>query len=433
MPYLLNIFYVALLVAVSPWLLWSAIRKGKYREGYAAKFLGLVPRREGSRPCVWLHAVSAGEVNLLQPLVDRLRHDFPHCDCVISTTTRTGFEIATKKYPGLSVFYCPLDFSWAVRAALRRLRPDLLILAELELWPNLIREAHRHGTFVAVVNGRLSERSAQGYSRIRQFIRPLLRCIDLIAVQSEVYAQRFIELGADPSVVHVTGSMKFDGAQTNRANDMTTRLRQLAGISDQDIVFLAGSTQSPEEELAIASFRALKDEFASLRLILVPRHPERFAEVAQLLERSGLPWQRRSKLEESRDEDAHILLVDSMGELSAWWGVAHIGFVGGSMGKRGGQSMIEPAAYGVAVSFGPQTRNFRDVVRLMLGREAAVVVQDGRELTAFVESCLRDRERMRVLGTRAQKLVSEQLGATTKTTALVSWLLPEAKPQRRAA
>ncbi len=433
MPYLLNILYAALLVAISPWLLWSAIRKGKYRAGYGAKFLGLVPRRTGNQPCVWLHAVSAGEVNLLQPLVERIRRDFPHCDCVISTTTRTGFEIATKKYAGLSVFYCPLDFSWAVRNALRRIRPDLLVLAELELWPNLIRESHRRGTFVAVVNGRLSERSARGYGRIRRFVRPLLRCIDLIAVQSEEYAARFIDLGADPDVVQVTGSMKFDGANTNRANEMTNRLRQLAGINDDAIVFLAGSTQSPEESLAIETYRTLEGEFANLRLILVPRHPERFAEVAQLLERSGLPWQRRSELESARDENARVLLVDCMGELSAWWGCAHVGYVGGSMGKRGGQSMIEPAAYGVAVSFGPNTHNFRDVVRMMLARAAAVVVHDGRDLTAFVDNCLRDQDHMQFLGTRAQKLVSEQLGATAKTAALLSWLLPEAKPKSRAA
>ncbi|MCA9123469.1 MAG: 3-deoxy-D-manno-octulosonic acid transferase [Planctomycetaceae bacterium] len=433
MPYLLNLVYLALLVVLSPWLFWSAIRKGKYREGFGAKLLGLVPRRKGNQPCIWLHAVSVGEVNVLQPLVEQLRHDYPHCECVISTTTRTGYEIARKKFADLTVFYCPLDFSWSVRAALRRLRPDLLVLAELELWPNLIREAHARGTFVAVVNGRLSEQSARGYGRIRAFVRPLLRCIDLIAVQSEEYADRFIALGADPSVVQVTGSMKFDGAQTNRNNDTTSQLRQLAGISVRDIVFLAGSTQSPEEQLAVETFRLLKDEFAQLRLILVPRHPERFEEVAQLLDLSGLPWQRRSKLGLARDNSARILLVDSMGELSAWWGSAHIGFVGGSMGTRGGQSMIEPAAYGVATAFGPKTRNFRDVVQLMLRREAAVVVHDGSEMAAFVEKCLRHRDYTRALGMRAQKLVSEQLGATAKTTALLSWLLPDAKSRRRAA
>ncbi|MEX0818893.1 MAG: 3-deoxy-D-manno-octulosonic acid transferase [Pirellulaceae bacterium] len=433
MPYLLNVIYAALLAALSPWLLWTAIRKGKYREGYAAKFLGLVPRRTGNRPCVWLHAVSAGEVNLLRPLVERLRQDFPHCNCVMSTTTRTGFEIATKKFPELKVFYCPLDFSWAVRTALHRMRPDVLVLAELELWPNLICESHRRGTCVAVVNGRLSERSARGYGRIRRFVGPLLGCVDLIAVQTEEYATRFIGLGADPEVVRVTGSMKFDGAQTDRSNELTNRLRQLAGIGDADVVFLAGSTQGPEEELAIETFRALKDEFGNLRLVLVPRHPERFAEVAELLERSDMAWQRRSELEHSRNGHARILLVDSMGELSAWWGCAQIGYVGGSMGKRGGQSMIEPAAYGVAVSFGPQTHNFRDVVRMMLAREAAVVVQDGSELTSFVKGCLCDPDHLRVLGDRARKLVSEQLGATAETAALLSRLLPDVKIERRAA
>ncbi len=433
MPYLLNVVYAALLVAVSPWLLWSAIRKGKYRAGFGAKLLGRVPHRMGNQPCAWLHAVSAGEVNVLQPLVEQLRQDSPNCECVISTTTRTGYEIARKKFPELSVFYCPLDFSWAVRTALGRIRPDVLVLAELELWPNLIRESHRRGTFVAVVNGRLSEKSARGYARIRNFVGSLLRRIDLIAVQSKEFERRFIELGADPSVVQVTGSMKFDGAQTNRNNSATNELRQLAGITDDDVVFLVGSTQSPEEQLAIEAFQSLKDEFANLRLVVVPRHPERFEEVAQLLERSGHAWQRRSELEHSRNDAARVLLVDSMGELSAWWGCASIGYVGGSMGKRQGQSMIEPAAYGVAVSFGPKTRNFRDVVRLMLEREAAIVVNNGEELTAFVESCLRNPVQMRTLGANAQTLVTDQLGATAKTSALLSWLLPEAKSGRRAA
>ncbi len=425
MPYLLNVVYCGLLLLASPWFVWAALRKRKYREGYAAKFLGRVPHRVGHRPCVWLHAVSAGEVNLLEPLIGRLRSDFPECECVLSTTTQTGFEIARKKYPELMAFYCPLDFSWAVRAALQRIRPDVLILAELELWPNLIRAASQRGVRIAMVNGRLSERSARGYQRIHWFVRPLLRSLDLIAVQSEEYAQRFLVLGADPRRVHVTGSMKFDGAQTNRANPRTRQLAELAGLAETDLVFLAGSTQSPEEDLAMETFRELMDEFPRLRLILVPRHPDRFDEVAQRLDRSQLPWQRRSELTNSQVKDARILLVDAMGELSAWWGVARIGFVGGSMGTRGGQSMIEPAAYGVAVAFGPRTHNFRDVVRLMLQREAAIVVRDGAELTEFVRGCLDDESRREEFGRRAQELVLQQLGATAKTVALLAELLPE--------
>lgn len=433
MPYLLNFIYVALLCAMSPCFVWAAIRRGKYRTGYAQKLFGRVPLRKNDRPCIWFHAVSAGEVNLLAPLIRRCEEEFPAYECVLSTTTNTGFEIASKKYPRLTVFYCPLDFSWAVRNAFARLRPSLLVLAELELWPNLIREAGERGVRVAVVNGRLSEHSAGGYSRIGWFVGPLLRRIDLLAVQTEEYAHRFLALGAKSDSVCVTGSMKFDGAQTDRSNSRIRELAELWGIGASDVVFLAGSTQSPEEEHAINAFRQLKDNFSALRLILVPRHPERFDEVAQLLDRSGLPWQRRSELEPARKSDARILLVDTMGELSAWWGTAHIGYVGGSMGTRGGQSMIEPAAYGVAVSFGPKTHNFRDVVRLMFAREAAVVVRDGDELSAFVHACLQDAATMTLLGARSQKLVSEQLGATDKTIAVLGKLLPAGVDDRRAA
>ena len=432
-PYVLNLIYLALLCILSPHLLWAVIRKRKYRSGYAQKLFGRVPRRGGDRPCIWFHAVSAGEVNLLAPLIRRCQGAFPDYECVLSTTTNTGFEIANKKYPQLTVFYCPLDFSWSVRNALTRLRPSLLVLAELELWPNLIREADRRGVRIAVVNGRLSEPSARGYSRIRWFVRSLLRRVDLLAVQTEQYASRFRTLGAKSDAVHVTGSMKFDGADTDRSNGRTRELSKLWGIDAADIVFLAGSTQPPEEEYAIETFRSLEGQFPSLRLILVPRHPERFDEVAQLLQRSGLPWQRRSELQPEETAAARILLVDTMGELGAWWGTADIGYVGGSMGTRGGQSMIEPAAYGVATSFGPKTRNFRDIVRLMLAREAAIVVQDGSGLTDFVQSCLQDAARRTLLGARARELVSEQLGATDRTLALLSELLPAEAETRRAA
>lgn len=433
MPYLLNFIYVVLLAALSPYLLWSAIRKGKYRAGYAEKLFGRVPLREGDRPCIWLHAVSAGEVNLLAPLIKQLRIDQPDHELVISTTTNTGHEIACKKYPDLTVFYCPLDFSWAVRNALSRVRPTMLVLAELELWPNLIGEANARGVRVAVVNGRLSEHSARGYGRLRHFVGSLLQRVDLIGVQTTAYADRFIALGAKPESVRVTGSMKFDGAQTDRSNARTKELAELWKIDASDVVFLAGSTQEPEEEFALDAYLQLKDDFPELRLIIVPRHPERFDEVAQMLDRSGVAWDRRSQYECCTAEHARVLLVDAMGELSAWWGVAQLGYVGGSMGKRGGQSMIEPAAYGVAVSFGPNTHNFRDVVRLMLQRDAAIVVDDRRELTKFVRSCLQKRDRVDRLGSRASELVAEQLGATEATVRLLAELLPASEASNNRA
>ncbi len=190
MPYVLNVLYMFLIVAASPWLLWSAVRKVKYRKGYAEKFLGFVPRRTTNNRCVWLHAVSVGEVNLLAPLLRMIAREEPDWQCVISTTTRAGMELAKKKYAGHVVFYFPLDFTWAVKAAMRRIRPDAVVLAELELWPNLVWAAKRHGARVAVINGRLSQKSYEGYRRIRWFIARMLSHVDLLAAQDETCAER---------------------------------------------------------------------------------------------------------------------------------------------------------------------------------------------------------------------------------------------------
>ncbi|MCC6123563.1 MAG: 3-deoxy-D-manno-octulosonic acid transferase [Pirellulales bacterium] len=462
MPYLLDFCYLLLILLSLPWLAKEAIRKGKYREGFGAKLLGLVPRRTSAKKCLWFHAVSVGEVNLLEPLLKKIRVQRPDWECVVSTTTKTGMALAKKKYADLTVFYCPLDFTWAAAAAMRRIRPDMLVLAELELWPNLIRAARRRGAKVAVVNGRLSEKSFRGYRRIRRLIGPSLRRIDIIAAQDETYAERFAALGADRSKIAVTGSMKYDGAETDRQNPKTRRLRELADIEEGDIVFLAGSTQEPEEAAAIDIFKHLADEFPRLKLIIVPRHPERFGEVAQLLERSGVAWRRRTALENRKRAAGFIpapnatppnnipdkltaweiietpmrgdkprgspaennskapsiprvLLVDCVGELGAWWGTAHLAFVGGSFGTRGGQNMIEPAAYGAAVAFGPNTWNFRDIVAAMRERQTAVVVNDPAELEAFVRRGLADPSYAADLGRRAQSLVKAQLGATEKT------------------
>ena len=432
MRYLLNLLYAALLVVGLPWLVIGAVRKGKYRTGWGAKLLGLVPRRDGAAPCVWLHAVSLGEVSLIAPLVAEIGRRHPDWQIAISTTTLTGYELARKRYGQHMVFYCPLDFSWAVRRAVARIRPTLLLLVELELWPNLIAAAGAGGARVAIVNGRLGDRSFRGYRRWRPLVARLLEKLDLIAVQNPQYAERFRALGARDDVVYVTGSLKFDGAQTDRDNPQTVRQAGLAGIRTDDVVFLAGSTQDPEERLAVDAFRRLSTAHPALRLVLVPRHPDRFDEVARLLAESGLKWQRRSALDERpADPAARILLVDRVGELAAWWGTARIAYVGGSMGDRQGQNMIEPAAYGAAVSFGPQTRNFRDVVSALLDANAAIVVHDGDELTAFVGRCLEEPAFAEELGQRARRVVAAQLGATARTADLLDELVKQPPMQWR--
>jgi 3-deoxy-D-manno-octulosonic-acid transferase len=434
MGYLLNLLYLVAILVASPYLLYAAIRYGKYREGWREKFLGGVPLRSGKNRCIWLHAVSVGEVNLLAPLIARWEALYPDWECVISTTTLTGFALARKRYAPRTIFYCPLDFTWSVRRAIRRMRPDLLVLAELELWPNLVAAAKRTGAKVAIVNGRLGEKSLRGYQRIGFLAKRTLAQVDLIATQNEEYAARFRQLGAIPPAVAVTGSIKFDGALTDRKNPATRRLAALAGIHDSDQVFLAGSTQEPEESLAVNVLLRLKPAHPDLRLILVPRHPERFEEVARMLDKCGLPWQRRSTIESAGlNPQARILLVDVIGELAAWWGTAAVAFVGGSLGKRGGQNMIEPAAYGAAVSFGPNTWNFRDVVTLLLSRDAAVVVKDGEQMESFVRRCLEDSPYAQSLGQNARSLVLEQLGATEKTVELLSRLVRYQMASRFAA
>ncbi|MBI3465967.1 MAG: 3-deoxy-D-manno-octulosonic acid transferase [Planctomycetes bacterium] len=425
MSLLLNGIYALLLFLLSPWLIYRTVFTGRYREGFAAKFWGQVPLRQGDRPCVWLHAVSVGEVNLVATLVKELSRRRPEWQCVVSTTTAAGYTLAQKRFPRQAVFYCPLDWSWATRRAMRRVRPAILVLAELELWPNLVRAARAQGAKVAVVNARLSQRSFKGYQRIRPLVRRLLAQINLIAVQNGEYADRFLALGADESRVHITGSMKFDGAEMDHRNPATLRLAALAGFQPDDVVFLAGSTQEPEEAAAIQAFQSLKNAHPRLRLVIVPRHPHRFDGVAKLLTDSGLRWQRRTELDVvGADPQARVLLVDAVGELGAWWGTARIAFVGGSLGNRGGQNMIEPAAYGAAVSFGPSTRNFRDVVAAMLRANAACEVQGAAGLTAFVRRCLEEPQFADALGRRAQALVRNQLGATARTVDLIDLLMP---------
>ncbi|MBL9091824.1 MAG: 3-deoxy-D-manno-octulosonic acid transferase [Planctomycetaceae bacterium] len=475
MRYLLNVVYLLLVAAASPWLLSAAVRHGKYRDGYGEKFWGRVPRRDGDAPCVWLHAVSVGEVNLLGVLIKELRARRPGWTIVVSSTTRTGLELARKKYADVTTFYCPLDFSWAVDEALRRVRPNLLVLAELELWPNLIAAAERRGVPVAVVNGRLSEKSFRGYAKLRFFMRRLLKKLALVLVQNDEYRERFAALGCEATRLITTGSLKFDGAQQDRGNPTTRRLAQLAGISSSDVVFLAGSTQEGEEAAALDAYRALVGEFPQLRLILVPRHVERFDDVARLLERSGLPFVRRSLLgplppvaggerseagegraanesasnvarrdphpafghllpqgEGIADREGRILLVDAVGELGAWWGSAQVAFVGGSFGDRGGQNMLEPAAYGAAVSFGPNTWNFREIADRLLAAGGAVRLADPAELTLFVRRCLTDQAFAAELGERARRLVAANLGATARTVELLVPLVERTNAARAA-
>ncbi len=425
-----NFAYILLLLLFSPYLFVAFLFRGKYREGFGEKFLGNAPfcqrlEPKKGRKRVWIHAVSVGVVNLAAQILREFERFYPDFDFVVSSTSRTGLELARKKFPDKKVFYAPLDFSWAINRAFERISPDFLVLVELEIWPNMILTAKKRNIPVIVMNGRLGERSFRNYSRFRFVFRPILRTLALVTAQDEASAERFRVLGVPEERVVNVGSIKYDGAQSDRKNEKTRRLAALWDVSPTDKIFLAGSTQDPEETMAVEVFRRLSPSRPELRLIIVPRHAERFAEVAKTLEKTEFPFQKRSEMEEEtiKSERCPILLVDTIGELGSWWGLATIGFVGGSMGSRGGQNMLEPAAFGTAVSFGPNTWNFRDIVQKLLAHEAAVVVNDTDELTDFVNRCLENPDFSHSLGQRATDFVASQQGALRRTFEYVTTLI----------
>ncbi len=411
--YLLNLFYCLLIAVVSPLLLFKGWKHGKYRDGWNQKLWGQLPTPTsnlGKR--VWIHAVSVGEILQLQQIIRELRLKEPSLDLLVTTTTQTGFKVASEKLTDCQVAYFPLDFTWSVREAIRRVQPDLIVLIELELWPNFLREAAARQVPVALINGRLSERSFNGYRKLQPLFSGLLNQITKIAVQSEEYKQRFLKLGVDAERIEVTGSIKFDGVETNRDREEVQSLRAFFELKPADVVFIAGSTQQPEEKTVLETFEKVRQELPNARLIIVPRHPERGDAIARLIEESGYGIIRRSSGIRSTSQYSPVGLLDTVGELGDCWALADVAFVGGSFGDRGGQNMLEPAAYGAAVCFGPNTRNFKHIVELLHAHRAAQTVRNQAELEEFVSEMMAQSDVAKAMGKRAQELVLQQQGAT---------------------
>jgi 3-deoxy-D-manno-octulosonic-acid transferase len=421
--FLYSVVLAAAMLVSLPWWLYQLLRHGKYRTGFAER-LGRVPARLRlqSTQTIWVHAVSVGEVLAVAGLVEAMRRDLPQYRIVISTTTDTGQQLARKRFGENSVFYFPLDFGFAIRPYLETLRPEIVVLAETEFWPNFLRLAHASGARIAVVNARISDRSWPSYRRFRWALRRMLSQVDLFLAQTAEDGARLESIGAAPPRVHVTGNLKFDVISPPAAA-FVQELRRALASEGAGPVLVCGSTLEGEEAILLKAFSAVRSAHPRAVMILAPRHPERFDDVAALLQQSALKFCHRSRWKADALAGG-VLLVDSIGELSSLYALADVAFVGGSLVARGGHNVIEPAMQGVAIIIGKHTENFRDIVALFRSHDAVRVVSPS-EFTPLLMQLLADDSECRALGQRALETVQAQAGATARTLAALQTLLAQ--------
>jgi 3-deoxy-D-manno-octulosonic-acid transferase len=429
LSYFLYSVALSLVMLVSlPYWLYQVVRHGKYRRGFAER-MGAVPARlmalsstAGRGGIIWIHAVSLGEVLAVSGLVERMRDAFPQHRVVISTTTDTGQDLARKRFGEENVFYFPMDFAFAIRPYLATLQPELVVLAETEFWPNFLRLVHASGARIAVVNGRISDRSWPRYQRFRWALRKMLAHVDLFLVQTTQDGERLQSIGADPARVKVAGNLKFD-VMLPAPPPIVENLRQLLRAEGAGPVLVCGSTVEDEERLLLKAFENVRVGHPRAVMILAPRHPERFDTVAILLQQLEIPFHRRSRWQ-GEPLAGGVFLVDTIGELAALYGLADVAFVGGSLVPRGGHNIIEPAQHGVAIVTGNHTENFRDVVGLFQSRDAVRIVGVAELPLTLMQLLENDAER-RAMGRRAKETMQSQMGATARTLEALKALLAE--------
>ena len=427
MRFILDLLYLLAGLAYSPVIVYRAIRHGRYRTGWAQRF-GKVSRRSPEKKCIWFHAVSVGEVNAAKTIIKELETRFSDFEIVISTTTDTGFARATNLFnQDHQVFYFPFDFSWVMHRAFGNIRPTICLLMELEIWPNFISLAKRLDVPVVVVNGRISDKSFSGYKRIRPFARKIFGKINLILSQTDEYAQRFRKIGAAPESVVVTGSLKYDTAQITDKVEGADALAAKLNIGGER-VWVAGGTGPGEEQILLDVFTHLKQsgQFEDLRLVIVPRKPERFDEVARMIGDAGFDFVRYSTIKNTDakcPERSPVILGDTMGDLRKFYCLATIIFVGRSLVPMGGSDMMEAAALGKCTIFGPHAFNFRQTVDSLLGGNGAIMVNDGDELLKTMQKCLLEPDYAREIARKGQDDIKRNQGATAKSIKQIGKLL----------
>jgi 3-deoxy-D-manno-octulosonic-acid transferase len=416
------------LLLLSPYFLFQALAHRKYITGLRER-LGSLPKLD-RQPVVWLHCVSVGETQAARPLVERIRKELPHHALVVSTVTLTGQKLARDLFreQAARVVYFPFDWRWSVRRALNALSPSVVVVMETELWPNFLRECKAREIPVALVNGRISRKSFGRYLKIRFFLRHVLDCLSIAVMQSEQDAERILQLGMTKERVFSAGNLKFEAVGNT---DQKTDFKNRFGLQSDVPLVLAASTHAPEEKIVLESLRKVRESQPGVRLMIAPRHPERFNEVAELIGASGLSWARRTDAPASTDTSATVILLDTIGELPSTYSYASVVFVGGSIVDRGGHNVLEPAAHGVAVITGAHTHNFHAIVALLNEAKAILQlgpVEGGEAVVALAEALRRllvNEEWRRELGVRAKQLIAANQGAVEKTMKLIAPLFAQ--------
>ena len=426
MSLLLNFGYFLSFLVMLPWIIHRIIVRGDWRSILNRLGFSLPPPSIGA---IWLHGSSVGEVSQLRLLVNHLERDFPDIPLVISAYSATGYAAAKKTYPEHRVLFFPLDLSFIVRRFLIRFDPLLVIIVESDLWPNFLLAVKTRNIPVVVLNGKLSERSYRFHS-ITRLIPFLLQHVSLIAVQNQQFASRFLKLGITPEKVHVTGNMKYDLTESVNDTEFSNNLRESLGYSKEDRIIIGGSLHDKENDILIETYQSLSNKHNNISLIVVPRYPTDAAHIEEYLKSKELCSVRKTDLDTTKSMvlgQQDILIVDTIGELSALYTIANIAFVGGSLfyrgQKKGGHNIIEPAALGVPVLFGPYNFSFQDTVQELLAAEAAIQVSDQMQLSKAIDKLLVDDQSRQRIGQRARDVILKNKGVTDRNYQLLAPLL----------
>jgi len=427
MIFIYSFLLLIAMIVTLPYFIFKMFIDKKYYDSLHLRF-GKLPNLtkellEFEKNTIWIHTVSVGEFLLALPVIKQIKKNFPKTHIVVTTTTKTGNKLAKKKLSTQdTIIYSPIDFGIIVKKFLKTINPKLLIIVETEIWPNLIYQTAKRKIPILLINARISDKSYKNYRIFSFFFKKILKKINLISTRTKEDYERFIKLGANTNQVTVSGNIKFD--ITPPYTDELNKIKNI--LPKNKKILVAGSTHEKEEEYIIEAYNYLETNKIPTLLILAPRHPERINKVENLINFYNIPYIKKSVLNQQTtlDKKCSLILVDTIGELHSLYSLADLVFVGGSLIPHGGHNILEPAYFGKAILFGPNMSNFKDIANLFTQQEAAICVQDNKELTEYCFKILVDEKLRNQLGKNAQAITFKNQGSLNKTLEIIGkWLV----------